>query len=185
MAVRIKACEIPAVLELDSDIFSDSRGFFTELYNEGALQALGFAHTFVQDNLSCSNRGVLRGLHYQLNPHAQGKLVRCIHGSIIDVAVDIRLGSPTYGQHVARELSSERGNALWVPEGFAHGFLSLEDNTHVLYKCTGPWAQGMEGTIRYDDPALGIDWTLEPTLVNEKDLDAPMLAEAQHNFVYA
>lgn len=184
MAVRIKECEIPEVLELESDIFSDERGFFTELYNEAELKALGFEQTFVQDNLSCSSKGVLRGLHYQLNPHAQGKLVRCMRGSILDIAVDIRVGSPTYGQHVSRALTSERGNALWVPQGFAHGFISLEDSTHVLYKCTAHWVNGMEATIRYDDPALGIEWGMEPTMVNEKDLNAPCLAEANNNFTY-
>ena len=184
MGVKIEQCEIPAVLELVSDVFGDDRGFFTELYNKEALATLGFSQPFVQDNLSCSSRGVLRGLHYQLNPHAQGKLVRCITGAILDVAVDIRVGSPTYGHHVARELRAEKGNALWVPEGFAHGFLSLEDDTHVMYKCTAHWANGTEATIRYDDPALGINWTIEPTLVNEKDLDAPGLADAKNNFTY-
>ncbi len=184
MGVSIEQCEIPAVLELVSDVFADERGHFTEFYNEAAARALGFEQTFVQDNLSCSAQGVLRGLHYQLNPHAQAKLVRCVTGSIVDVAVDIRVGSPTYGQHVMRKLSAKKGNALWVPEGFAHGFLSLEDDTHVMYKCTAHWANGVEGTIRYDDPALGIVWPFEPSVVNQKDLDAPGLAEAENNFIY-
>ena len=184
MGVRIQKSEIPEVFELESDVYSDDRGFFTELYNEAALAEQGFSKTFVQDNLSCSSKGVLRGLHYQLNPHAQGKLVRCIRGSIIDVAVDIRKGSPTYGQYVKRELTSEQGNALYVPEGFAHGFLALEDSTHVLYKCTTHWAQGVEATIRFDDPELAIDWPIEPKLVNDKDRNAPGLADAENNFEY-
>lgn len=184
MGVQITQCEIPEVLELESDIFRDERGFFTEIYNEIAFRDLGFEHTFVQDNLSSSGKAVLRGLHYQLNPHAQGKLVRVMRGSIIDVAVDIRVGSPTYGQHVKRALTAYKGNALWVPEGFAHGFIALEDSTHVMYKCTAHWANGMEATIRYDDPALEIDWGMKPTLINEKDLAAPCLAEAENNFTY-
>ena len=184
MGVRITECEIPGVLELESDLFRDSRGYFTEFFNAEAARALGFDQTFVQDNLSCSARGVLRGLHYQLNPHAQGKLIRCVTGSIFDVCVDIRVGSPTYGQYVKRELSAEQGNALWVPEGFAHGFISLEDDTNVMYKCTTHWANGMEATIRYDDPEIGIDWPFEPTMVNQKDLDAPGLADAENNFTF-
>ena len=182
MGVQLNECEIPAVLEFKSDLFGDDRGFFTEFYNEAAARDLGFEETFVQDNLSCSSCGVLRGLHYQLNPHAQGKLVRCITGSIFDVVVDIRVGSKTFGQYVTRELSAKAGNALWVPVGFAHGFLSLEDDTHVMYKCTVHWANGMERTIRYDDPDIGIDWPSEPTLVNQKDLEAPVLSEAENNF---
>lgn len=184
MGVRITKCEIPAILEFQSDLFRDDRGYFTEFHNDKAVRELGYDRVFVQDNLSCSSRGVLRGLHYQLNPNAQGKLVRCVTGSVLDVAVDIRVGSPTYGQYVKRELSAEAGNALWVPEGFAHGFLALEDNTYVMYKCTAHWANGAEATIRYDDPEIGIDWPFEPTLVNQKDLDAPGLSGAQNNFTY-
>lgn len=182
MGVSIAECEIAEVLELRSEFFGDDRGYFTEFYNEAAARQLGFEQTFVQDNLSRSSRGVLRGLHYQINPCAQGKLVRCITGSIFDVVVDIRVGSSTYGRYVKRELSAELGNALWVPEGFAHGFLSLEDDTHVMYKCTAHWANGMEATIRYDDPEIGIEWPFEPVLVNQKDLDAPGLADAENNF---
>jgi len=184
MGVTIIECEIPGVFELETDVFGDERGFFTELYNEAGLAEQGFSKAFVQDNLSCSSKGVLRGLHYQVNPHAQGKLVRCVRGSIIDVAVDIRVGAPTYGQYVKRKLSWENGKALYVPEGFAHGFLALEESTHVLYKCTANWAQGCEGTIQYDDPEIGIDWGAEPSLVNKKDLSAPKLAEANNNFIY-
>ncbi|MFP6581328.1 MAG: dTDP-4-dehydrorhamnose 3,5-epimerase [Candidatus Hydrogenedentota bacterium] len=184
MGLTIESCEIPDILEVTSDLFPDDRGYFTEFHNEAALRDSGFEHTFVQDNLSRSSKGVLRGLHYQLNPHAQGKLVRCITGAIFDVAVDIRQGSPTYGQHVTRELSADQGNALWVPEGFAHGFLSLQDDTFVMYKCTAGWANGVERTIRYDDPALEITWPSEPTLVNAKDLDGKTLSETENNFTF-
>lgn len=184
MGLRITTCEIPDILEFESDLFRDERGYFTEFHNDAAAREHGFERHFVQDNLSCSANGVLRGLHYQLNPHAQGKLIRCVTGAIVDVAVDIRVGSPTFGQHVIRELSARAGNALWVPEGFAHGFLSLEDDTNVMYKCTAHWVGGAEVAIRYDDPALGIAWPFEPTLLNDKDRDAPLLADAENNFTY-
>jgi dTDP-4-dehydrorhamnose 3,5-epimerase len=184
MGLQITACEIPDVLEITSDIFEDERGFFTEFHNQSALTANGFDHAFVQDNLSRSSRGVLRGLHYQIEPHGQGKLVRCIQGKIFDVVVDIRTGSPTLGQWVGRELDAEKGNALWVPIGFAHGFLALTDDTFVMYKCTGPWVADAERTIRYDDPLIGIDWPFTPSLVNQKDLDAPSLSDAEKNFPF-
>lgn len=184
MGLAVQTCEIEDVLEITSDIFSDERGYFTEFHNQSALKDAGFDQTFVQDNLSCSSKGVLRGLHYQLNPHAQGKLIRCITGSIFDVAVDIRAGSPTFGAHVYRELSADKANALWVPAGFAHGFLALEDDCHVMYKCTSGWANGVERTILYNDPELKIEWPFEPTNVNAKDLQGLPLADADNNFTY-
>jgi len=184
MSLRIKQCEIPEVLEFESDLFHDDRGYFTEFHNNVAALQLGFTRTFVQDNLSRSSRGVLRGLHYQLSPQAQGKLVRCVTGAIFDVGVDIREGSPSFGKHVARELTAEKGNSLWIPEGFAHGFLCLTDNTHVMYKFTSPWVSHAEAAIRYDDPSLAIPWPFEPTSVNAKDLDAPSLSNARSNFEF-
>lgn len=184
MALRIATCEIPDILELESDLFHDERGFFTEFHNAQAARELGFDQTFVQDNLSTSDRGVLRGMHYQNPPHAQGKLIRCVTGAIIDVAVDIRAGSPTFGEYVMRELAAEVGNALWVPAGFAHGFLSLRDDTRVMYKCTAHWDRDAEATIRYDDPEIGIPWPFEPSQVNQKDLDAPLLSNADNRFTY-
>lgn len=182
MSVEISPCEIPDVLEIESKVFRDERGYFTEYYNQMDLQAEGFAETFIQDNLSRSSRGVLRGLHYQLNPHGQGKLIRCVVGSVFDVVVDLRANSDTYGQHVARELAANRGNALWIPPGFAHGFLALEGDSFVMYKCTTPWVSEAERTIRFDDPALGIKWPLKPSLVNTKDATAPLFADAEKNF---
>jgi dTDP-4-dehydrorhamnose 3,5-epimerase len=184
MGLSITPCEIPDVLELTSDMFTDERGFFTEFHNRIALLDAGFDQHFVQDNLSKSAKGVLRGMHYQMNPDAQGKLIRCITGRIFDVAIDIRRGSPTFGQHVSRELSAAACNALWVPVGFAHGFLSLEDDTYVMYKCTAGWSRDAERTIRFDDAALGIEWPIPPTIVNGKDLDAPGLSDADTNFEY-
>jgi dTDP-4-dehydrorhamnose 3,5-epimerase len=182
MGLSITACEIPDVLEIESDIFRDERGYFSEFYNQTALANLAFEHTFIQDNLSRSARGVLRGLHYQLNPHAQGKLVRCVLGSIFDVVVDLREGSDTLGKYVARELAAEHGNALWIPPGFAHGFLALEGDSYVMYKCTAPWVAEAERTIRYDDPELNIKWPFDPAFVNKKDSYAPAFAEAEKNF---
>jgi dTDP-4-dehydrorhamnose 3,5-epimerase len=185
MSLSITSTEISEVLEIESDLFHDDRGYFTEFYNDAKAHDLGFDQNFVQDNLSLSAKGVLRGLHYQLNPHAQGKLVRCVTGSIFDVAVDIRDGSPTYGYHVARELSAMYGNALWIPEGFAHGFLSLEDDTHVLYKCTAHWVNGAERAIRFNDTTLEIPWPFEPTQMSQKDTDAPLFAElTESSFPY-
>lgn len=182
MGVEITVCEIPDVLEIVSDVFRDERGYFSEFYNQNALAELGFDHTFIQDNLSRSSRGVLRGLHYQLNPHAQGKLVRCIVGSVFDVVVDLREGSDTFGKHVSRELAADRGNALWIPPGFAHGFIALEGDSWVMYKCTSPWVPESERTIRYNDPDLNIKWPFDPSFIDQKDAEAPGFADAEKNF---
>jgi dTDP-4-dehydrorhamnose 3,5-epimerase len=155
---------IPDVVEIQPVVFDDERGWFLESFNERAfregLRALGqpAPPVFVQDNHSCSHRGVLRGLHYQLPPHAQGKLVRVVKGSVFDVAVDLRGDSPTFGQHVTAELSADNRKMLWIPVGFAHGFLSLQDDTHMIYKVTDYYARDCETAIRWDDPDLGIAW---------------------------
>ncbi len=181
----ITPTEIPAVLEVVSPRFGDDRGYFTELYNESAAQALGFHETFVQDNLSKSAKGILRGLHYQIEPHAQGKLVHVIEGRAWDVAVDIRRGSPTYGKSVGRELRGDNGMALWVPPGFAHGFLALEDDTILLYKCTTPYTPAAERSIHYACPEIAATWPVKPETVSEKDGAAPVLEQADHNFTYS
>lgn len=176
-------------LLLTPRVFGDDRGFFFESWNQRSFsQALGLpldqAPAFVQDNHSRSRRGVLRGMHYQLPPHPQGKLVRCIVGKIFDVAVDIRRSSPTFGQWVGAVLSSENHQQLWVPEGFAHGFLTLSEHAEVLYKTTDFWSQECERAIRWDDPQVAITWPLnspggtEPLLA-KKDAAAPGLADAQ------
>jgi len=176
-------------LLLTPRLFGDDRGFFFESWNQRSFaNALGLplerAPGFLQDNHSGSSRGVLRGLHYQLPPHPQGKLVRCIVGEIFDVAVDIRRSSPTFGQWVGAVLSSENHQQLWVPDGFAHGFLTLSEHVEVLYKTTDFWSQECERAIRWDDPQMAIAWPLnslggiEPLLA-EKDAAAPWLADAQ------
>ena len=176
-------------LRLTPRVFGDDRGFFFESWNQRSFAAaLGLplerAPGFVQDNHSRSSRGVLRGLHYQLPPHPQGKLVRCIVGQIFDVAVDIRRSSPTFGQWVGAVLSSDNQQQLWVPEGFAHGFLTLNEHAEVLYKTTDFWSQECERAIRWDDPQVAIAWPLnslggiEPLLAG-KDAAAPWLADAQ------
>ncbi|MEY4800850.1 MAG: dTDP-4-deoxyrhamnose-3,5-epimerase [Cyanobacteriota bacterium] len=169
-------------LLLTPRVFGDERGFFFESWNQQAFNAAAGDTAFVQDNHSRSSRGVLRGLHYQLPPHPQGKLVRCVLGEIFDVVVDIRRSSPTFGQWEGAHLSAANCQQLWVPAGFAHGFLTLSEHAEVLYKTTDFWSRECERAIRWDDPQLGISWTLEalsgaePQL-SEKDGAAPLLAE--------
>ena len=159
---------------------ADARGFFSETYRADQAAAHGVPAGFVQENHACSTqRGVLRGLHFQLPPHAQGKLVRVTRGRILDVAVDIRDGSPTFGRHVAVELSADNWRQFWVPAGFAHGYLTLEDHTEVLYKTTDYYAPQVDRGIAWNDPALGIDWGIAPDAVtlSEKDRKQPRLAD--------
>lgn len=151
-------------------IFADSRGYFFESYNINDFKKAGIDATFVQDNQSLSHKGALRGLHFQNPPYAQDKLVRVIKGSVIDVAVDIRKNSPTYGQHFKVELSGENNLALFVPKGFAHGFICLEDNTLFYYKCSDVYNPQAESGLPWNDPALGIDWGIENPVISEKDL---------------
>ncbi len=185
MPFAVRKTELPGVLEIESPVHGDDRGFFTEIYNADRWIPEGFPKLqFAQDNLSASSRGTLRGLHYQLEPNAQGKLVRCLQGSVFDVAVDIRRGSPTFGQWTGRTLTARGGVALWVPAGFAHGFLVLEDSTLVLYKCTACYAPHAERSIVWNDPAIGIAWPAPATSLSKKDADAPTLANADFNFVY-
>lgn len=161
---------IPGPLIIEPKVFGDPRGFFTEAWNTVAFAQVGLDLTFVQDNHSRSQKGVLRGLHFQ-NPGPQGKLVRVTNGAVFDVAVDLRQSSATFGQWVGVELSADNKRMFWVPEGFAHGFLTLEDDTDFLYKCTAPYAPQSEFTLAWDDPALGIEWSvtgLDP-IISEKD----------------
>lgn len=182
--VSFSKTAIEDVLVVESPRFTDDRGYFIELHNGPAWAEQGFAQTFVQDNLSQSSKGTLRGLHYQIDPHAQGKLVRVLAGRAFDVAVDLRRGSPSFGKWIGKELSAENGLALWVPAGFAHGFLALEDATLLHYKCTGPYAPKFERSLLYSCPELGIRWPMEPAAVSPKDAAAPPLAKADFNFVY-
>ncbi len=187
--MRLVATRLPGVIIVEPAVFADERGWFSESYNEtrfrSALEDIGqpAPRRFVQDNHSCSKAGVLRGLHYQLPPHAQGKLVRVVQGAAYDVAVDIRRGSPSFGAWVGVELSAHNKRQLWVPEGYAHAFLALQDDTHFLYKTTDVYAKDCERSIRWDDPAIAITWPLPAglaaPLVAPKDTDAPRLADAE------
>jgi len=156
--------------------FGDDRGFFMETYKKSDFIAHGITEEFCQDNHSLSSKGVLRGLHFQSAPHAQGKLVRVVKGAVWDVAVDLLPGSPTFGQHFCIELTEENATMLYIPPGFGHGFLTLKDNTHFLYKCTEEYAPSVDGGVKWDDPDLGIPWPLEGTpLVSDKDAVLPYL----------
>jgi dTDP-4-dehydrorhamnose 3,5-epimerase len=172
---------LPDVILLEPRIFGDDRGWFYESFNARSFAAAtDLDVTFVQDNHSRSSRGVLRGLHFQLPPAAQGKLVRAVAGSVFDVAVDIRRSSPTFGRWVGERLSAENKRQMWVPAGFAHGFLALEDGTEVLYKTTDFYNKAAEGAVRWDDPEIGIAWRQDQApLLAAKDAAAPLLADAQ------
>ena len=178
--MKVTPQAIPDVLLIEPKRFGDARGFFSEVWKRSALAAQGFTVDFVQDNHSFSRDvGVLRGLHFQRPPTPQGKLVRVARGRILDVTVDIRQGSATYGQHVAVELSAQNWQQLWVPRGFAHGFITLEPETEVIYKVDAEYDASTDGGIAWDDPALGINWPLPaggPTL-SDKDRKAPRLAD--------
>jgi dTDP-4-dehydrorhamnose 3,5-epimerase len=176
--------EIEGLLIFEPKVFEDSRGYFFESYNEQTFVDAGINCRFVQDNQSRSTFGVIRGLHYQAPPFGQTKLVRAIEGRILDVAVDFRKGSPTYGHHVAVELSSDNCRQLLVPVGFAHGFSVLSEFATVLYKCDNVYNKQSEGGLRYNDPQLNIDWQIPPdsAVVSEKDLLQPLFAVAKTPF---
>ncbi|ANK83262.1 MAG: dTDP-4-dehydrorhamnose 3,5-epimerase [Rhizobiales bacterium NRL2] len=177
--LRVEATAIPEVRIVRPARHGDGRGFFSEVWNRRALAEAGIEADFVQDNHVLNGRsGTLRGLHLQLAPSPQAKLVRCLSGAILDVAVDVRRGSATFGRHVAVELSGENWAQLWVPEGFAHGYCTLTDGAEVIYKVTGYYDAQAERGVRFDDPALGIDWPVEPAaaILSEKDRAWPDLA---------
>jgi dTDP-4-dehydrorhamnose 3,5-epimerase len=185
--MKLIQTSIPDVVIIEPAVFGDERGWFMESFNEAklhaALEALGLPkpRAFVQDNHSSSAKGVLRGLHYQRAPHAQGKLVRVVRGAAYDVAVDIRPDSKTYLQWVGVELSAENNLMLWIPEGFAHGFVALEDDTHFLYKTTDTYDKESEGSIRWNDPAIGIDWpAIGDLIISDKDVDAPLSSSIEN-----
>ncbi len=177
--MKIVSEHLGGVLVLQPRTFADARGSFTETYSRKTLATLGIADEFVQDNQSFSVKaGTVRGLHLQVEPHAQGKLVRVLRGRILDVVVDVRPGSPTLHQHFAVELSAREGKQIWVPKGFAHGFCTLEPETEVLYKVTDFYDPKAERSIKWDDPALGIHWpvTAAEATLSDKDLIAPPLS---------
>lgn len=179
--------DIPGLLIFEPKVFEDSRGYFFEAYNEEVFHKQGIDLRFVQDNQSKSSYGVIRGLHYQLNPFAQYKLVRAIHGAILDVAVDLRKGSPTFGKHLALELSGENRKQLLIPAGFAHGFSVLSETAVVFYKCDALYNKESEAGIRFDDASLNIDWKIPSgkEIISEKDQQLPTFENCRNNFQFA
>lgn len=179
-------CSLKGLVIVEPTIFEDSRGYFFEAYNQNLFQQNGVDCHFVQDNQSRSSYGVIRGLHYQLNPFAQSKLVRVLEGEILDVAVDMRKNSPNYGQHFSIVLSAENKKQLFIPPGFAHGFSVLSPIAIVLYKCDAFYNKQSEAGIRYDDPHLNIDWQVETgkEVISEKDIQLPFFSQAISNFEF-
>lgn len=188
--IDITATSLPGVVIIVPKRFGDDRGVFSETYNRKRLLEAGIDIDFVQDNHSVSREvGTVRGLHFQAPPSAQDKLVRCGRGRLFDVAVDIRVGSPTYGKWVGVELSFENGKQLLVPAGFLHGFITREADTEIVYKCSDYYAPDCDGAIRWDDPDIGIDWGMSKTsentvILSEKDAAAPFLADFDSPFIY-
>ena len=185
--MKIESLAIPAVKLIEPRRFGDARGFFSETWSHRALAEAGLDIAFVQDNHSLSReKGVVRGLHFQRPPSAQGKLVRVVRGAVLDVAVDIRAGSPSYGQHVSAVLSAENWRQLWVPRGFAHGFCTLEPDTEVIYKVDAYYDRAADAGILWNDPALNIEWPVSETdaVLSEKDRAAPRLSEIDAPFKY-
>jgi dTDP-4-dehydrorhamnose 3,5-epimerase len=185
--MQIERSEIPDILWVKPTKHRDQRGFFSETFRADVFAVHGVEATFVQDNhVHSAQKGVLRGLHFQAPPHAQGKLVRCVQGTILDVAVDIRVGSPTYGKHVAAELSSANWHQLWIPPGFAHGYVTLEQGCEIIYKVTDYYAPECDCGIAWDDPALEIDWRLSASeiLLSDKDRRQPRLADTPQAFQF-
>lgn len=185
--MKIESLAIPEVLLITPPRFTDLRGFFSETWSKTKLAAAGFKHHFLQDNHSLSTQtGTIRGLHCQIAPSIQGKLVRVVRGSIWDVAVDIRYGSPNFGQHVAAILSAENWQQLWVPGGFLHGFCTLEPNTEVIYKVTADYDKGAERAVIWNDPDLALPWPVEAgkEMLSDKDRVLPKLADCKKWFSY-
>lgn len=184
--MQITTTHLPDLKILEPRVFEDSRGYFFESYNEATFKHNGIGFEFVQDNQSSSSYGVIRGLHYQLPPHAQTKLVRVLYGTILDVVLDIRQGSPTFGQHYSIELSAENKKQLLVPRGFAHGFSVLSEKAVVLYKCDGFYNKESDAGILYNDPALNIDWKIpaDKAIVSEKDQVLPLFKDCRNTFTY-
>ncbi len=184
MPFQFHRLEIPEVILVEAKRIGDARGFFMETYKQTEFMANGVEAAFVQDNCSRSSCGVLRGLHYQNNPYAQGKLLNVVQGEIFDVAVDIRHGSPTFGGWVGEVLSEENGRMLYVPPGFAHGFCVFSDFATLTYKVSDVYAPECERGILWCDPDIGIDWPIDDPILSARDMAQPGLQEAEYNFVY-
>jgi len=181
--MEIKELSIQGVFEITPKVFDDARGFFFEAFNEAAFRSAGLPHHFVQDNQSYSAKGVLRGLHFQKAPFAQGKLVRVLNGSIIDVVVDLRKDSISFGKHLLIPLDSDKRNMVYVPVGFAHGFVTLTESM-VMYKCTNGYDKNSDGGIRWNDPDLGINWGIEHPVLSEKDAALPRLKDIANDLAF-
>ena len=181
--MKVVATALPEVVIIEPKLFGDERGFFLETYQLDRYVENGIARPFVQDNLSRSRHGVLRGLHLQ-NPLTQGKLVSVLRGRVLDVAVDVRVGSPNFGRHVAVELSEENRRQLWLPRGFAHGFAVLSETADFFYKCDNPYSPKDEIVVRWDDPGIGIAWGVEQPSLAPRDATAPRLADITNLPVY-
>lgn len=184
--MKIISLAIPDVKLIEPDVFGDNRGFFMETYRADLFKEAGIPTNFVQDNMSSSRKGVLRGLHFQKNPYSQGKLVRVVRGEVFDVAVDLRKGSPYFGKWVGDLLSEENKKSLYVPQGFAHGFCVVSDKAVFHYKCTEFYHPEAEGGLRYDDPTVNVEWPLPdlPKITSPKDEKAPFLENIDCNFTY-
>ena len=178
--------DIQGPLIVETNAFPDHRGHFYESFNIKKLSELGINNNFVQDNVSVSKKGVIRGLHYQLEPFSQAKLIIVLSGKILDVIVDIRKGSPTFGKYISVELSSVDHKMFYIPKGFAHGFIALEDNTIIQYKCDGYYSPEHERGIRFSDPILNIDWNYpkDKIIIADRDLQFPLFDKAEMNFIY-
>lgn len=184
MPFFFKNLEIPEIILIEPKVFKDDRGFFLETYKYSDFHQAGITEKFLQDNHSKSIKNVLRGLHFQKSPKAQGKLVRCIKGRIWDVGVDIRKGSPTYAKWVGVELSETNGYMLYIPAGFAHGFCVLSEEAEVQYKCTEEYSTEHDRGIIWNDPQIGITWPIVLPILSDKDASLPLLKNADNNFVF-
>lgn len=176
--------EIEGLLIIKPKVFGDERGYFFESYNEQSYKLAGIDFNFVQDNISKSKKGTIRGLHYQIGDKAQGKLCKVIYGKVLDVAVDIRFGSPTFGKYFSSELSEENHTQLWIPPGFAHGFSVLSDEAIFAYKCTAVYSKEHERAIIFNDHDLNIDWKVDNPIVSKKDLKSPSFKDISKDFIY-
>lgn len=176
--------DIEGLLILKPKVFGDERGYFFESYNEEVYRKAGIDYLFLQDNISKSKKRTIRGLHYQVGDKAQGKLCKVIYGKVLDVAVDIRFGSPTFGKYFSSELSEDNHTQLWIPPGFAHGFSVLSDEAIFSYKCTALYSKENERAILYNDKDLNINWKVDNPIVSDKDLKAPLLKNISKDFIY-
>lgn len=182
--MKVTKTNIEGLLLIEPDVFTDERGYFYESYKKEKYSESGIDAIFVQDNISLSKKGSVRGLHYQVGEKAQGKLCQVINGKVLDVAVDIRFGSPTFGKHYSHLLNSENKTQIWIPPGMAHGFSVLSDEAIFSYKCTNYYSKEHERSILFNDPDLNIDWKIKNTVVSEKDLSAKKFKEIDKDFIY-